>query len=124
MIKEVKQNTPQEWIGYNNQPLLPVACFFCSSGSIDVGRNLIYNFRIWLLDKSGIEGEFELDVISDMHQIACDIINSLRQNKDLNIDANIGFDAISEKFEDYLSGVEFNFNLEVTGQFNLCDFPQ
>jgi len=123
MIKEVKQNTPQEWLGYNNQPVLPVACFYSANGSIDLGRDLIYNFKIWLLDKSGVEGEFEMEVISDMHQIACDIINALRQNKDLSVDDKIRFDGISEKFEDYLTGVEINFNIAVTGQFNLCDFP-
>jgi len=123
MIKEVRLNTPTEWLGYINQPVLPVACFYSDSGSINLGRDLQYSFKLWLIDKSGIEGEFEMEVISDMHQIACDIINSLRQNKDITIDDSIRFDAISEKYEDYLTGVLIQFNINVTGQFNLCDFP-
>lgn len=123
MIKEVMQNTPNEWLGYNKQPDLPVACFYSDSGTFGVGRDYAYSFKLWILDKSGIEGEFELEVISDMHQICADIINSLRNNKDISIDDSIRFDAVSEKYEDYLSGVLIQFNINVTGEFNLCDFP-
>lgn len=116
-------NTPKEWLGYNNQPLLPVACFYCNTGSIDYPRSLVYQFDLWLLDKSGVEGEFELEVISDMHQIANDVINSMRMDNQMTIDNEIKFDAISEKYEDYLSGVFVQFRISVTGQFNMCDFP-
>ena len=116
-------NTPKEWLGYNQQPTLPVACFYCNQGEINYPRELVYQFDLWLLDKSGVEGEYELDVISDMHSIANDIINTLRMDSMMSIDTKVIFNAISEKYEDYLSGVFVQFNISVTGQFSMCDFP-
>jgi hypothetical protein len=48
---------------------------------------------------------------------------ALRQDRTISVDTNIRWDAISEKFEDYLSGVTLTFNISATGQFNNCDFP-
>jgi hypothetical protein len=75
------------------------------------------------LDKSGVEGEFETDVISDQHQIANDIIAQLRKDFTISIDTNITWNAISEKFEDYLSGVEFTITISTTDQYQLCSLP-
>lgn len=123
IIKSVRFSTPTEWIGYVSMPTFPVALFNINNGQINAGRDLVYTIQFWFLDKSGVEGEFEQEVISDQHQIANDIIMALRQDRTLSIDTNIRWDAISEKFEDYLSGVTLTFNISVTGQFNNCDFP-
>lgn len=123
MIHSVRFATPIEWLAWEGEPVLPVALFACNNGAMNVGRELTYSIQFWFLDKSGVEGEFETEVISDQHQIANDIVNSLRQNKDLSIDTQITWDAISEKFEDYLTGVNFTLNISTIGQFNACDFP-
>jgi hypothetical protein len=78
---------------------------------------------MWFLDKSGVEGEFEQEVISDQHSIANDIILALRRDMTISIDDNITWTAISEKFEDYLSGVTLTFNFQTNGEFSNCDFP-
>jgi len=123
MINDVRFATPAEWLNWNNQPTFPVATYFISSGQLNKGRENVYSVQFWFLDKSGVEGEFETDVVSDQHQIANDIIMAYRQNKDLVIDDNITWNAISEKFEEYLSGVELTINISTTGKFNNCDFP-
>jgi hypothetical protein len=70
-----------------------------------------------------VEGEFEQEVISDQHSIANDIILALRRDMTISIDDNITWTALSEKFEDYLSGVTLSFNLQTNGEFSNCDFP-
>jgi hypothetical protein len=123
IIKTTRFATPTEWIGYANMPQFPVALFNINNGQINAGRDLVYSIQFWFLDKSGVEGEFEQEVISDQHQLANDIVMALRQDRTITIDSNIRWDAISEKFEDYLSGVTLTFNIFTTGQFNNCDFP-
>lgn len=123
MINTTRFATPQEWLMWDEQPVFPCASFSINSGSINTGRELVYNCQFWFLDKSGIEGEFETEVISDQHQIANDIINSLRKNNLLIVDSITNWNAVSEKFEDYLSGVEFTINISTIGEFDLCDFP-
>ena len=123
MINDVRFATPAEWLNWDSQPTFPVATYYISSGQLNKGRENVYSVQFWFLDKSGIEGEFETDVVSDQHQIANDIIMAYRQNKDLIIDDQITWNAISEKFEEYLSGVELTINISTTGKFNNCDFP-
>jgi hypothetical protein len=77
---------------------------------------------MWFLDKSGLEGEFETEITSDQHSIAADVISNLRkQSNSYLIDTNINWDAISEKYEDYLSGVGLTLNLNAISKFDACD---
>jgi hypothetical protein len=87
------------------------------------GSDFFYNIEFWFLDKSGVEGEFEQEVISDQHSIANDIILALRRDNTISIDDTISWTALSEKFEDYLSGVTLSLNLQTNGKFSNCDFP-
>lgn len=123
MINAVRFATPTEWLAWNEEPILPVTLFSIATGNINSGREITFQVQMWFLDKSGVEGEFETDVISDQHQIAGDIILTLRQDRTLVIDSNIGWNAVSEKFEDYLSGVTLTFSISTIGEFNACDFP-
>jgi hypothetical protein len=123
MIHEVRFASPTQWINFDSVPAFPVASYVINSGSINSGRELVYNIQFWFLDKSGVDGEFETEVTSNQHAIAYDIIASLRQDTRFVIDDQITWNAISEKFEDYLSGVELTINLSTIGAFGACDFP-
>lgn len=124
MIKSVKVASPREWLFEDSQPVFPVACFAMNSGSLNVGREQVYNLSLWFLDKSGIEREFEDDVASDQLQICADIISKLRNGaNNWTIDDNITYNLISDKFEDYLSGVEVSFNMTTFSDFDACDIP-
>jgi hypothetical protein len=123
MIHEVMFSSPTEWLFRDNQPMMPVANFVIESGSLNLGREMTYTTRFWFLDKSGVDGEFETEVISDQHQIANDIIAQLRKDITIGIDSNISWTAISEKFEDYLSGVDLSITISTTDQYQLCDLP-
>jgi hypothetical protein len=123
MIKETRFASPVEWLGWNSQPLLPVASYVMDTGNFNVGRELIYQIQFWFIDKSGVEGEFQTEVVGNMHSVANDIVMALRQDRTISIDTSISWTAISEKFEDYLSGVTVTFNLTTVSEFNNCDFP-
>ena len=49
MIHEVRFATPPEWLGWDNQPLLPVASFSITNGFIKIGREITYNVQFWFL---------------------------------------------------------------------------
>jgi hypothetical protein len=124
MIKSVKVATPREWLFKDSQPIFPIACVAVNSGSLNVGREQVYNISLWFLDKAGLEGEFEQDVTSDQLQTCADIISKLRNGaNDWQIDDNITYNLILDKFEDYLSGVEISFNMTTYSDFDACDIP-
>jgi hypothetical protein len=124
MIKSVRNATPREWLFANEQPIFPIACFAINSGSLNIGREQVYNISFWFLDKAGLEAEFETDVCSDQIQIAADIISELRNGaNDFKISDSINYDLILDKFEDYLSGVELNFGMNTYSDFDACDIP-
>ena len=124
MIHTTKFATPIEWLNWDDQPVFPLASFSINSGSFNLGKQRQYDIQFWFIDKSGVEGEFETEVVNDMHQVAGDIISKLRNGaNDFVVDDNIRFDVISEKFEDYLSGVQLTLSLTSTSAFDGCDMP-
>ena len=124
MIHSVKYATPVEWINYQNDPVLPIALFSIDGGMYERSYQNTFNVNIWLLDKSGAEGEYETEVISDMQNIGRDIVNALTlSSKPYSISLPIQWNAISERFEDFLSGVNFTATIQTTGSNTYCDFP-
>lgn len=124
MIKTVRFASPLEWLNWDNQPVFPLACYSINSGNLNAGREQVYAINFWFLDKSGKEGEFETEVTSDQHSICADIISKLRsQSNRYVIDANITWNAVSEKFEDFLTGVQCTVNLSVVSEFDACSIP-
>ena len=123
-LKSVKNATPREWLFVETQPIFPIACFAINSGSLNTGREQVYNISLWFLDKAGMEAEFEPDVASDQLQIAADIISTMRKgSNNYTIDTNINYNFVLDKFEDYLSGVELTFNINTISDFDACDMP-
>ena len=123
-INQVKLASPTEWLNWDSVPIYPVALYTINDGSYNIGREIVYKINFWFLDKSGVEGEYETEVTSDMLSIATDIINILRfQGNKYGITDNISWTAISEKFEDYISGVNFSLDLSIVNSFSSCDAP-
>ena len=124
MIKTAKNVTPKEWLLKDEQPVFPIATYSVNSGSINKGREQVYNVQFFFLDKSGKEGEYETDVISDQMQTASDIISLMRGGRNIyTIDDNISFNAISDKYEDFLAGIELTINISTQNEFTGCDVP-
>jgi len=124
MINTVRFATPVEWLNWDDQPVYPLASFAINSGGYNIGREQVFNIQMWFLDKSGVESEFETEVTSDMHSIAADIVSKLRNGYNpYTIDPQISWTGISEKFEDYLSGVQLTFNISLISDFDACSIP-
>ena len=124
MINTVKFASPTNWINWDNQPVFPCALFAINNGIFNTGREQVYTISFWFLDKSGVEGEFETEVTSDQHSILADIVSKMRsQSQTYTIDTAVRWDAISEKFEDFLSGVQATINLSVVSKFDACNMP-
>ena len=124
MIKTVKNATPKEWLMREDQPLYPVAFFSVNNGSLNKAREQVYNVQFFFLDKSGLEAEFETEVISDQIGIGSDIINLIRTGrKNYYVQDAVTFNAISDKYEDYLAGIEYTLNITTQSDFTGCDVP-
>ena len=124
MINTVRFASPLEWLNWDNQPIFPVACYTINSGGLNAGREQVYQIVFWFLDKSGSDGENETDVTSDQHSICADIISLMRsKSQEYAIDLNVAWTAVSEKFEDYLTGVTCTVNLSVVSKFDACNMP-
>lgn len=124
MLQSVVPNPPANWINWTEQPKFPCASFEISQGQYNAGRELGFQIEMWILDKSGVDNEFEKDVMNSMHLIGADVVNVLRQGfKNYSIDTNITWNKVEEKYEDYLTGVNFIFNLFSVNEYTACDVP-
>lgn len=124
MIKTVKNCTPKEWLNRDEQPIYPVCCFSVISGTMDKGRQQTYQVQFFFLDVSGQEAEFETEVISDQVGTAYDIVELLRlPSNAYSIDDSVPFNTISDKYEEYLAGVELTTTITTQSSFDGCDVP-
>lgn len=124
IIKTAKNVTPKEWLNRDEKPVYPICCYSLSGGSLNKGRQHVFNVQFFFLDKSGAEMEFEQEVISDQLQIANDVIETIRGTKRAyTIEDEVPFNTISDKYEEYLAGIEFTTNITVTSSFDGCDTP-
>lgn len=125
MIKTVKETTPAEWLNVDSVPEFPVCCFQVVEGTFNKGLEQEFSIQFFFLDKSGGEElEFENEVISDQWQIAEDIISLIRGTKrTYTIDDQVTMRTIRQKYEDYLSGVEFTTTITTQRAFDGCDVP-
>ena len=124
MIKTVKNVMPGEWLK-NDETIYPVCCFFVNTGTFAVGRQQVYGVQFFFLDKSGVDKEFEAEVISDQVGIAYDIVELIRGYKrSYTLDDSIIFNTIADgRYEDYLAGCEFTTDFTTTSDFDGCDVP-
>jgi len=124
MIRTAKNATPGEWIFKDGQPEFPLCCYSVVDGTLNKGQEQVYNVQFFFLDKSGQENLFEQDVISDQLQIASDIISIIRTGKrSYFIEDQTSFRTISDKYEDYLAGVEITLNITTTSDNTCADIP-
>lgn len=124
MIKKVVFNTPNEWIFRESNPEFPLACFAMNAGILEAGYKN-FNLQIWFLDRAGVDGEFEVDVVSDQLEIANDIAALLNQSWVNNwlIEGDFIFEVLLEKFEDFLAGVRISVNIKTVDNYDTCAIP-
>ena len=109
-IRAARNVDPLEWINRNGNPELPVCCFEVLNGTYKKGGEQVWSVQFFFLDQSGKDGEYETEVISDQWLTAEDIIEKMRLNP-FSIDDEVIIQSVSQKFENYLSGVTFTANI-------------
>ena len=124
MIKKVVFNTPNEWIFREENPDFPLRCFSMNAGVLEPGYKT-FDLQIWFLDRAGVDGEFEVDVVSDQLEIANDIAGLLKQSwvNDWLIEGDFIFEVLLEKFEDFLAGVKISATLKTVNNYDTCSIP-
>ena len=84
---------------------------------------LSYRFTAWVYDNMHKEADNERDVWSDTTAIACDLISYMDDiDRDYRLVDNIEIQALSQEREDLLSGVRFDFTLQVPFP-SACEIP-
>ena len=123
MIKRVIFNSPLEWMFANEQPEFLYAVLQSITDHLRKGIKFYTYYMV--LDKSGKEGEFETDVVSDQVEIANDIVSLLRQSQKRSwlMDDNISFQVISDSLRDYLAGVQLDVTLKTIDNYDACSVP-
>lgn len=123
-LKGVYNATPTEILAPEGEIDLPAAFFVVNTGSFLPGNARDRVVQMWFVDKSGQENEFEQDVSSDMEQVAGDIVEGLyNDGNPWLIDKPITFEFFRARYGDYLSGVQFTFNIETQNKADACDTP-
>lgn len=123
MIKEVNFFTAKEWIKRNGDNTYPVCCYSILSGTFEPGYKN-FSVQFLFLDQTGVDGEFETDVVSDQTEIANDIVALLKQHtRSWVIDEEIGFEVLLGEFEDNLSGVQLTINIKTRNNYDTCAIP-
>lgn len=123
-LKTVKNATPTEWLQSPGVVDFPAALFVVNTGSFEIGNERQRTVQMWFMDKSGQENEFEQDVSSDMEQVAGDIVEKLYNDANVwIIDKPISYTFFRDSYEDFISGVQFTFNISTVNQFDGCDMP-
>lgn len=123
-LKGVYNATPTEILAPEGEVDLPAVFFVVNTGVFLAGNARDRVVQMWFVDKSGQENEFEQDVSSDMEQVAGDIVEGLyNDGNDWLIDKPITFEFFRARYGDYLSGVQFTFNIETQNNADACDTP-
>jgi len=89
---------------------------------------LYLNADIYILDLVKDDRSNEIYVISDMIRVAIDLINNMKDNYDAygfwiqkEQGGAINIQQFSEKWDDRVSGVKFNVNIEVIDDGSTCE---
>lgn len=123
MIKQVRFSSPLEWLYKDQKPEFPLCCFTLDTGNFEAGY-INHDLKIWFLDQAGQEGEFDTEVISDQMGIAVDVYSWLKQSHLREwITNTASYVVVSEKFDDYLSGIELSLTLKVFQNYDTCIIP-
>ncbi len=95
---------------------------FCNWNGDDINENTIVNkFTILFLELSKKDQSDLIYAQSNRNEVAKDLVNYLFHTKNYNL-ININITPITEAFEDYLTGVQLELEIEDNYQYQ-CEVP-
>jgi hypothetical protein len=116
------------WERLSNGEVTYPAMFFTLTGANVGAKEIAYSFSLYFMDRMLMEETNETEVLSDMTQVAGDIVAQLRYPKDYSIvtwtlNQNLPVTFYTESDPDLLAGVKLDATLAVPFINNRCQVP-
>lgn len=116
------------WERLSNGEVTYPAMFFTLTGANVLSKEVGYQFSLYFMDRMLNEETNETEVLSDMTQVAGDIVAQLRYPTDYGkvtwtVNQNLPLTFYTESDPDYLAGVKLDITLTVPFINNRCEVP-
>ena len=116
------------WERLSNGEVTYPAMFFTLTGANVAAKEIGYSFSLYFMDRMLAEETNETEVLSDMTQVAGDIVAQLRfptdyQSVNWQLNQNLPLTFYTESDPDYLAGVKLDVTLTVPFINNRCEVP-
>ena len=116
------------WERFSNGEVTYPAMFFTLTGANVGPKEIGYSFSLYFMDRMLMEETNETEVLSDMTQVAGDIVAQLRYPEDYSIvtwslNQNLPVTFYTESDPDLLAGVKLDATLTVPFINNRCQVP-
>ncbi len=116
------------WERLSNGEVTYPAMFFTLTGANVAEKEIAYSFSMYFMDRMLMEETNETEVLSDMTQVAGDIVAQLRYPKDYGkvtwtLNKNLPVTFYTESDPDLLAGVKLDAILAVPFINNRCEVP-
>lgn len=128
MIRRFYYGPPTDFLADKTNQY-PAVCLQDNPGVLDLaGKQDVYGFRIWLLDLVNVSSdakENELDVMSDMREIAKDLLSTMDRSEytDWKISGSNPVECVYEHESDIVGGVYVDFSVTAIWDKNTCAVP-
>ena len=116
------------WERLSNGEVTYPAMFFTLTGATFGAKDIGYSFSMYFMDRMLMEETNETEVLSDMTQVAGDIVAQLRYPEDYSIvtwtpSTNMPLSFFTESDPDLLAGVKLDTTLTVPFLNDRCQVP-
>ena len=116
------------WERLSNGEVTYPAMFFTLTGATIGSKEIAYSFSMYFMDRMLMEETNETEVLSDMTQVAGDIVAQLRYPEDYSIvswtpSTNMPLSFFTESDPDLLAGVKLDTTLTVPFLNDRCQVP-
>jgi hypothetical protein len=116
------------WERLSNGEVTYPAMFMTLTGASFGAKEIAYSFSLYFMDRMLMEETNETEVLSDMTQVAGDIVAQLRYPEDYSIvtwtlNQNLPITFYTEEDPDLLAGVKLDISLSLPFINNRCQVP-
>jgi hypothetical protein len=116
------------WERLSNGEVTYPAMFMTLTGANFGAKEIAYSFSLYFMDRMLMEETNETEVLSDMTQVAGDIVAQLRYPEDYSIvtwtlNQNLPITFYTEEDPDLLAGVKLDISLSLPFINNRCQVP-
>jgi hypothetical protein len=116
------------WERLSNGEVTYPAMFMTLTGASFGAKEIAYSFSLYFMDRMLMEETNETEVLSDMTQVAGDIVAQLRYPEDYGnvtwtLNQNLPITFYTEEDPDLLAGVKLDISLSLPFINNRCQVP-